>query len=142
MSTLHFVPLHCEGCDQTLLQPVESGIEAKCPACGAPGSILPGEVYTEADVPVFESLAAMVKAAHLDARSVRRVIAELSRVPAAGGRPELALLQVLDLLPGLHSLLPTLHADPSKLRRMNGMLFVTVSAQLQRIEAENAARAS
>jgi len=142
MGSLHFVPLHCEGCDQTSLQPVDPGIEAKCPACGAGGSILPGEIYTEADIPVFERVAALVKAARLSSRDVRHAIAALTKVPAAGTPPEVALLQVLDLLPGLHALLPTLCLDASQARRAIGMLLVTVSAQLHRIEAENAARAS
>jgi hypothetical protein len=142
MVPLHFVPLHCESCDQTSLQPVDPGVEAICPICRARGSILPGEVYTEADVPLFGRLAALVKAARLKARDVRYVIAELSKVPAGTTPPELALLQVLDLLPGLHALLPTLCLDPGKLRRASGMLLVTVAARLHRVELETAARAS
>jgi len=149
MSSPRYVPLHCEGCDQTSLQPIEPGIAAVCSVCGARGSILPGEIYTEADVVAFEHLAALVKAARLNARNVRHVIAELTKASAGAAAPELPLLQVLELIPGLHFLLSTLCLDrasggydATKLRRTGGMLLVTVSAQLRRIEAENAARAS
>ena len=149
MSSGHFVPLHCEACDRTSLQLLEPGIVAICPVCGARGSILPGEIYTEADVAIFERFAALVKAAQLSARHVRHVIAELSQVPAGNLSPELALLQMLELIPGLHLVVSTLclnrtkgEFDVLKLRRASGILLVVVSAQLRRIEAENAARAS
>jgi hypothetical protein len=122
---------------------------AICPACGGRGSILPGELYTAADVPIFERVAALVKQARLDARSVRRLIAELGQVSTRAIAPELALLHALDVLPGLHFLLPAVCLDrPSggfdetQLRRASGMLLIVISAQLRRIEAENAAHAS
>jgi predicted transporter len=149
MSSHRLVPLHCEGCDKTSLQPIDPGIAATCPVCGALGSILPGELYSESDVASFERLVALVKAAQLSARHVRHVIAELTKVSAGATSPELALLQAVELIPGLHFLLSALCLDRAsgafdavKLKRASGMLLVTVSAQLRRIEAENAARAS
>ena len=134
MNTAQYLPVWCGVCARAQLQRVQPGDVPKCRSCGVPTSVLPGQIYVEGDVALFERIHAAVLATPLGRRTAERVEKELRDVAIRGDAPEAVLLRVLDHLPGLHFLLPALQLQPSPalerelLLRATGMLLTVVTA--------------
>ena len=140
MKSQVYVPVLCSACLRSYLLPAASGNGLSCRDCGGTASVVPGETYGEADIPLFERVSAAVQA-DLTARAAQDIIAELRDARDRSDSLEARLLRVADDLPGLRFLIPALH--PKQVRAVHrvqiarglGMVLTLVSARLRRFEA-------
>ena len=138
MHAPRLLPVHCEGCDSTYLAAVGSEHVATCRDCGSVVTVLPGEAYSESDVPLFNRIEAATKGVVMSQRRAERIVEELIGITTRQERPEAVLLRVLDFVPTLYFLVPALHLfKPSErppLLRASGMLLSIFTARLRRLE--------
>jgi len=135
-----YLPLHCEICGRTRLQPVQPGHVTRCAECGEPVDVVPSETYGEHDVALFERIDAAFRRAKLSRQDLLATWASTSDVELRTRAPDSVLLRVLDQLPQLHFLLPSLYGakaapfDRRALARAIGMLRAMVSTELRQPE--------
>lgn len=136
------VPLHCPTCSKVSLESVRPGTVTTCRDCCGATIVVPGESYAERDVPLFSRIEATVRQAELTRRDLRTLANLLADVEQRMRAPEAVLLRVLDFLPGLHFLIPSLYAsktpvalDRGALIRATGMIQALIAVHLQRAQA-------
>ena len=136
-----FLPLHCPTCSAIRLESVLPGAVTTCRECGSTTIVVPGESYTERDVPLFSRIEGTVRQAQLTRRDLRMLASLLADVEQRLRAPEAVLLRVLDFLPGLHFLIPSLYAsrtpvtlDRGALIRATGMIQSLISVRVQRAQ--------
>jgi hypothetical protein len=141
MATSPYLPVQCAACGKTQLAASQVGEVPSCRNCGAPTAFVPGESYTEADVPLFERIEAAIHPVPLSRRTAERVVTELRDVALRAEAPEAILLRIVDFLPSLHFLIPALYLQPSlllersMLARAAGMVRTIVSTRLRGLES-------
>lgn len=138
-----FLPVQCRSCSKLELALARPGQVPSCRKCGEPVVFLPGASYLETDIPLFERIEDAIRPLIISRRNAERVVAELRNVALRAEAPESALLRVVDLLPSLHFLIPSLYLQPalaverSKLGRAAGMVLTIMSARLRELEARS-----
>lgn len=142
MSATRFLPVQCASCAATYLEAVGSQQVTSCRSCGGVASVLPGEAYREEDVPLFERIELATRSVVVSRRQAERIVAELAGITTRRERPEAVLLRVVDLLPCVHFLVPSLQLLQTGERipsgRAAGMLLSIFSARLRRLERPQA----
>jgi hypothetical protein len=121
------------------LQNVRPGQVPSCRTCGTESVVLPGAIYGEADVSLFERIETSVRSLQVSRGVAERVMLELRDVALRANAPESVLLNVVDHLPTLHFLIPALHVEPTLpperrvLTRATGMVLTIISARLREL---------
>ena len=142
MSEAQYLPVQCDGCEAVYLGSISSMGVASCRSCHGLASVLPGEVYGEGDVELFERVEAATRCAVISRRKAERLVAELTGIRTRAEAPETVLLRVIDLVPPLYFLVPALHLmRPTRrfpLLRASGMLLTIFTARLRRLERQQA----
>lgn len=134
-----YLPVLCTPCARVNLQSVQPGQVPTCRTCGAESVVLPGAVYGEADVSLFERIETSVRSLQISRGVAERVMLELRDVALRANAPESVLLNVVDHLPTLHFLIPALHVEPTLaperqlLTRATGMVLTIISARLREL---------
>ena len=135
-----YLPVLCSSCLRSYLLPAASGDELSCRECGGTASVVPGEIYGEGDIPLFERVSAAV-GPELTPRAAEKIVADLRDARGRSAPLEASLLRVSDDLPGLRFLIPSLHAKQirpvHRMQMARGMVMVLalVSARLRRLES-------
>ena len=124
-----YLPTYCETCARTSLAGLEAEGGTSCPRCGAPTTIVPGEIYHVHDLALFTQIEAEVHAARLSRQEARVLASELTSV-ARMASPERLLLRMLDFVPSLRFL----QEDRARLTRATGMFRAIIATQLRRLE--------
>lgn len=142
MSASRFLPVQCASCAATYLTPVGVQRVTSCRNCGDVASVLPGEAYSEQDVPLFERIEAATRSVVVSRRQAERIVEELTGITTRSERPEAVLLRLVDFVPSLHFLVPALQLfKPSErvpLLRAAGMLHSIFAARVRRLERPQA----
>jgi len=128
--SVQYVPVACRSCRRAALAPVGKGDGPTCERCGARASVVPGEVYPEDDLGLFEKLEQVVHAAQLSEPSASNVTLMLSEVSERTIAPHLLLARALNVLPGLGFLVEV--ADqPARLAHALGMLLPIIGIRFR-----------
>jgi len=100
--------------------------ETRCPECHGHATVIPGCVYSEEDVPLFEDLKGHVLRADLATLDVWELAAVLDRLRLSpeGAGPSISVL--VEYLPSLELALTTLASHPERMRRGLNMLATLV----------------
>jgi hypothetical protein len=135
-----YVPVLCCVCLRAYLLPAASGEGLCCRECGGTARVLPGEMYSEGDIPLFERISEAVHS-DLSAWAAREIVTELRDARGRSDSLEAVLLRVTDNLPGLRFLIPALY--PKQVRSVHrgqiarglSMVLTLVSARLRLFQA-------
>jgi hypothetical protein len=129
LTLAEYLPTYCETCVRTSLSGLQAEGGTSCPRCGAPTTIVPGEIYHVHDLALFAQIEAEVHAARLSRQEARVLAGELTSVTRMAS-PERVLLRMLDFVPSLRFLLD----DRTRLIRATGMFSTIVATQLRHLE--------
>ncbi|HVY25153.1 MAG TPA: hypothetical protein VHB79_01325 [Polyangiaceae bacterium] len=117
-----FIPTHCDGCSKTALVAELSitGGMAQCAECGGTMRVLPGESYSEDDIPLFNDLCAALDEVGLSQKHAAGLAAQLeirrTQPPGHG------LRQLAQVLPSLGILELIVANRATTLRKAESML--------------------
>jgi hypothetical protein len=131
------VPSACLSCDRAWLA---SALEqnARCPFCGGPAAVIPGESYQAEDAALFQRIERVLHNRRLSRLTSQGLWTILSNVSERGRRPNFLLLPVVDAVPGLQFIQDDFIRDRARLAQAAGMILVVITAHLHALESQGA----